>query len=79
MRQDLALVVALVAAIFYSDLAWAKGGGRGRASVSSARPYYGGGKHTTSHGGHYIGGLGSSHRGGHYFNLGTGNQYGIHK
>jgi hypothetical protein len=38
-------------------------------SVSVAfgqRPYYGGGKHTTSHGGSYPGSSGSSHRGGHY-------------
>lgn len=43
------------------------------------RPYYGGGKHTTSHGGYYQGGSGSSHKGGHYKNYSTGNHYGIHK
>lgn len=42
-------------------------------------PYYGGGHHTTSHGGHYAGGHGSSHKGGHYKNAKTGNQYGHHK
>ena len=42
-------------------------------------PYYGGGRHTTSHGGHYSGGQGSSHRGGHYINRRTYNTYGRHK
>jgi hypothetical protein len=48
-------------------------------SYSTARPYYGGGHHTTSHGGHYVGGVGSSHQGGHYVNSHTGNHYGRHK
>lgn len=42
-------------------------------------PYYGGGRHTTSHGGYYSGGSGSSHRGGHYVNPSTSNTYGRHK
>lgn len=42
-------------------------------------PYYGGGHHTTSHGGYYSGGHGSSHRGGHYVNRRTYNTYGRHK
>ena len=43
------------------------------------RPYYGGGHHTHSHGGHYAGGRGSSHKGGHYVNRKTNNHYGVHK
>lgn len=54
----------------------AKGGSR---SHSSSRPYYGGGKHTESHGGTYQGGQGSSHRGGTYKNPRSGDQYGQHK
>lgn len=42
-------------------------------------PYYGGGRHTTSHGGHYSGGTGSHHHGGHYVNPRTSNTYGRHK
>lgn len=41
-------------------------------------PYYGGGKHTNSHGGTYVGGKGSSHKGGHYKNAKTRNTYGRH-
>jgi len=46
---------------------------------SSARPYYGGGYHTSSHGGAYIGGAGASHAGGKYSNPASGNRYGIHQ
>lgn len=49
----------------------AKGGG--------SRPSYGGGKHTSSHGGHYQSGKGSSHKGGAYRNSRTSDQYGKHK
>jgi len=42
-------------------------------------PYYGGGRHITSHGGYYAGGSGSSHKGGHYVNRNTYNTYGRHK
>jgi len=46
----------------------------------SARPYYGGGHHTSSHGGSYSGSFsGSSHRGGHYRNTRSSNRYGRHK
>ncbi len=45
----------------------------------NAQTYYGGGKHTSSHGGYYSGGVGSSHKGGHYINANTNNQYGVHK
>ena len=46
---------------------------------SASRPYYGGGKHTTSHGGQYPGATNSHHKHGHYNNWRTGNRYGIHK
>jgi hypothetical protein len=50
------------------------------AGDAQARRYYGGGHHTTSHGGHYSGGRsGSSHKGGHYKNSRTSNRYGRHK
>ncbi|MGE0278495.1 MAG: hypothetical protein AB7M05_19525 [Alphaproteobacteria bacterium] len=49
------------------------------AKSSGSRTYYGGGKHTTSHGGHYTGGKGSSHKGGTYKNAASGNHYGKHK
>lgn len=48
-------------------------------SGGGSRPSYGGGKHTSSHGGSYQGGSGSAHHGGHYKNGNTGNQYGRHK
>jgi hypothetical protein len=44
------------------------------------RPYYGGGTHTTSHGGTYTGGQGgSSHKGGTYTSPTGSHQYGRHK
>jgi hypothetical protein len=43
------------------------------------RPYYGGGQHTTSHGGHYLGETNTHHKGGHYSNPKTINRYGVHK
>jgi hypothetical protein len=46
---------------------------------SASRPYYGGGKHTTSHGGQYPGATNSHHRNGHYQNWRTANRYGVHK
>ena len=50
------------------------------APRTSSGPYYGGGKHTESHGGTYQGGTGgSSHKGGTYSNPNTSNQYGTHK
>ena len=55
--------------------AYARGGGRS----SVGRVYYGGSKHTTSHGGTYIGAVGSSHKGGTYVNPPSGNRYGIHQ
>lgn len=45
----------------------------------SSRPYYGGGKHTESHGGHYQGEQNSHHKGGHYKNPNSNNRYGKHK
>ncbi len=50
-----------------------------RSSYGSSRPYYGGGKHSESHGGQYRGGRGSSHKGGEYKNPRSGDQYGKHK
>ncbi|MHB1674729.1 MAG: hypothetical protein ACYCSP_10845 [Acidobacteriaceae bacterium] len=46
---------------------------------SASRRYYGGGKHTTSHGGQYPGATNSHHRNGHYQNWRTANRYGVHK
>jgi hypothetical protein len=46
----------------------------------SSRPFYGGGRHTTSHGGTFRGaGPGSSHKGGKYRNPRTADRYGQHK
>jgi hypothetical protein len=46
----------------------------------SSRPYYGGGKHTASHGGQYPGSTNQHHKNGHYRNPRTGaDQYGKHK
>src|SRR6266403_524622 len=73
-------VRAITTAIFATALiiattaAYARGGGH-----SGGRTSYGGGSHTSSHGGTYVGGSGSSHKGGSYQNLSTGNQYGTHK
>jgi len=45
-----------------------------------SRTYYGGGHHTSSHGGHYSDAhSGSSHKGGHYHNARTSNHYGRHR
>jgi len=44
-----------------------------------ARPHYGGGKHTSSHGGKYINGQGQSHKGGKYRNPSGVPVYGTHK
>jgi hypothetical protein len=49
-------------------------------SAGASRPYYGGGRHTTSHGGSYRGGSsGSSHKGGHYASRTGSHSYGRHK
>jgi hypothetical protein len=45
---------------------------------SNARPYYGGGRHTSSHGGSY-GVTGSTHRSGHYTSTTGSHHYGRHK
>lgn len=47
-------------------------------SSAGSRPYYGGGHHTSSHGGSY-GVSGSSHRGGHYTSATGSHHYGRHK
>jgi hypothetical protein len=49
------------------------------ASSHGSRPYYGGGKHTASHGGKYSGGRGSSHKGGKYRSPSGQHIYGRHK
>lgn len=71
-------IAALAASIFgvllYSAVDVEARGGRG-----GGRIHYGGGKHTTSHGGTFRGGSGSSHRGGTYSNPYSGNRYGTHK
>jgi hypothetical protein len=48
-------------------------------SNSGSRPYYGGGHHTESHGGHYQGATNSHHKGGHYVNPRTSDHYGRQK
>ena len=81
-------LVALVSFLLISSPVYSYGGHKTHSttshftksrSVNSERPYYGGGHHTTSHGGHYTGGHGSAHKGGHYVNPKTANHYGIHK
>ncbi len=68
--------VACLAALIIASIAPAAIAG----SRYSSRPYYGGGHHTSSHGGHYSGSYsGSSHKGGHYNNYKTSNRYGRHK
>jgi hypothetical protein len=67
-----AQIVLIVALLFFSMPAFGQ-------RHSSSRPSYGGGKHTTSHGGHYQGEQNSHHKGGHYKNPKTANQYGKHK
>src|SRR4051812_22181590 len=49
------------------------------AKGKSGGPHYGGGKHTSSHGGSYPGGKGRSHKDGSYKNNKTNDQYGKHK
>ena len=50
------------------------------ASPATARTYYGGGHHTSSHGGHFSGSYGgSSHRGEHYSSPTGGHSYGRHR
>ena len=61
--------ILLLLIFFFTSLAFSQ----------TKRPYYGGDKHTNSHGGRYEGGSGSSHKGGHYVNPKTSNTYGKHK
>jgi len=46
---------------------------------TASRPYYGGGHHTSSHGGSYPGSVNSHHKNGHYQNPKSHNRYGVHK
>jgi len=48
-------------------------------SPSVSRPFYGGGHHTTSHGGTYPGETNANHKNGHYRNWRSANRYGVHK
>jgi hypothetical protein len=66
-------IAGTVMLLAFTISADARGGGHG------GRASYGGGHHTTSHGGTYMGSSGSSHKGGSYRNYSTGNQYGTHK
>jgi hypothetical protein len=50
-----------------------------RHSSKGSRPYYGGGRHSKSHGGTYPRSTNSHHKGGHYRNPRTNNRYGHHK
>lgn len=81
MTQQLSTVAfaALIAVSVSVASADARPRGGSHVGHNSSRVYYGGGHHTTSHGGHFAGGVGSSHRGGHYRNARTGNEYGQHK
>lgn len=74
------LAAGLVLAMTVTTDARYKGySSRSYSKSYSPRPYYGGGRHTYSHGGSYSGGFGSSHRGGKYRNYSTGHRYGRHK
>lgn len=48
------------------------------SAFASSRPHYGGGHHSSSHGGSYGVG-GSSHRGGHYTSQTGSHRYGTHR
>lgn len=87
MKPSLKIAVTLLVTTLILNLsaesACAKGGsGHGGKAASTSRsvgrPYYGGGRHTKSHGGAYPGSVGPSHVGGHYVNPKSGDRYGIH-
>ena len=71
--KSFVILAMTICMAFASSLAEAKGGSGG------SRPNYGGGKHSSSHGGNYQGGKGSSHKGGEYKNNRSGDRYGKHK
>lgn len=73
MTKTIGIVATLVVLMGLSEQAAARGGSHG------GRVSYGGGHHTSSHGGSFAGGSGSSHRGGTYVNSRTGNRYGTHQ
>lgn len=73
MTKALGLFAGLVMLVALNEQAAARGGSHG------GRVSYGGGHHTSSHGGSYSGASGSSHRGGSYVNSNTGNRYGTHQ
>lgn len=73
------IVAALLSALAVTGPSEARGFGHG-GGHGSGRVYYGGGHHTSSHGGSYRGAIGgSSHRSGHYTNPRTSNRYGRHR
>lgn len=72
-----AFILAGAILVMATSVGIARGGGHGG---HGGRVSYGGGHHTSSHGGTFIGSTGgSSHRGGHYSNPATGNSYGTHQ
>lgn len=83
LRSTSLLLLALLA----TSIPSMAGGHRGSRSYTShtrsssaGRPYYGGGKHTESHGGNYsYSSSGSSHKGGRYSSPTGSRQYGRHK
>ncbi|PPQ14049.1 hypothetical protein CV770_39100 [Bradyrhizobium sp. AC87j1] len=73
MTKSFGLLAVVLTCLAYTQCAFARGGSHG------GRLSYGGGHHTSSHGGSFAGGSGSSHRGGTYVNSRTGNRYGTHQ
>ncbi|MGY3347186.1 putative membrane protein [Bradyrhizobium sp. USDA 4459] len=73
MTKTLGILAAVAMFLTHTEGAFARGGSHG------GRVSYGGGHHTSSHGGSFAGGSGSSHRGGTYVNSRTGNRYGTHQ
>lgn len=73
MRKGFGILTGIVMILALNEQAVARGRGHG------GRVSYGGGHHTSSHGGSFAGSSGSSHRGGTYVNSRTGNRYGTHQ
>src|ERR1700682_6272531 len=79
LKRGLVLLVPLFLMLFLSlntGLAKDSRSSSGRSRSSSGRTYYGGGKHTSSHGGRYASGRGSSHKGGRYMGPTGSGRYG---
>ncbi|MET4477981.1 hypothetical protein ABIB66_002508 [Bradyrhizobium sp. F1.13.3] len=74
MKNAIKAIMGLLVVLALTQDASARGGSHG------GRVSYGGGHHTSSHGGSFVGSVsGSSHRGGTYVNSRTGNRYGTHQ